>query len=394
MRGIWAAALLGVAAMCVTGGAQTDRAAQANELYLAGKRVDALPLYQDLAKSYPNEMLYQERLAGCLGAAAMQATDPAQVNALRTQERDAARRAIALGDKANYIQVMANLNPDAPVEIAPQSAGGAALQQGEKAFDRGDYQTAMASYIAAAGADPHLYEAPLYAGDTAYAQDDLATAAHWFARAIEVNQNRETAYRYWGDAILKFGNDPDAAKSKYIDAIVAEPYNKFAWQGLEQWAQIEKGVLLPPRIERPASPEIDAKNPKNITINVNPADAGNEGAFAWMAYSMKRVLFRNDEFAKDFPDEKTYRHTLKEEDEALSTVVSVLRERKIPRDKLDESQRNLLDVSDAGMLDCWILINGADEGIALDYAAYRDGHRQLLHDYIAHFVVHGGVRGQ
>ena len=109
---------------------------------------------------------------------------------------------------------------------------------------------------------------------------------------------------------------------------------------------------------------------------------------------MKRVLFRNDEFAKDFPDENNYRHSLREEDEALSTVVSVLRERKIPRDKLDESLRNLLDVSDAGMLDCWILINGADEGIAQDYAAYRDDHRQLLHDYIARFVVHGGVRGQ
>jgi hypothetical protein len=72
-------------------------------------------------------------------------------------------------------------------------------------------------------------------------------------------------------------------------------------------------------------------------------------------------------------------------------VVTVVREQKIPPDKLDESLRNLLELSDAGMLDCWILINGADQGVAQDYAAYRDAHRQLLHDYLARFVVHGGV---
>jgi hypothetical protein len=43
------------------------------------------------------------------------------------------------------------------------------------------------------------------------------------------------------------------------------------------------------------------------------------------------------------------------------------------------------------MLDCWILISGADEGIAKDYDAYRDGHRQLLHDYMERFVVHAGA---
>jgi hypothetical protein len=43
------------------------------------------------------------------------------------------------------------------------------------------------------------------------------------------------------------------------------------------------------------------------------------------------------------------------------------------------------------MLDCWILISGADDGIAKDYAAYRSGHRQLLHDYMERFVVHAGA---
>jgi hypothetical protein len=376
------------------GQAQDNEAARANALYEAGKKLDALPLYEDLAKNYPNEMLYEERLAGCLGAAAFQTNDPAQRKALLTRERDTARRAVQLGDKANYVQDMANIDPDAPDTVAQGSPAQALMDEAEKAFAAGDYQTAMAKYEAAAAADPHLYMAALYAGDAAYTQHDLPTAAKWFAKAIAIDPNRETAYRYWGDAILKYGNDPGAAKNKFIDAIVAEPYNKYSWQGLQQWAVRQKAVLNSPKIDRPAAPTVDPKNPKNITININPADAldkNNEGSFAWMTYSMKRALYRGDEFKKQFPNEQEYRHSLKEEDDALTTVVTVIREKKIPPDKLDESLRNLLEVFDAGMLDCWILINGADQGITQDYSAYRDAHRQLLHDYLARFVVHGGV---
>ena len=63
---------------CGNGGmAQDDEAARANALYQAGKRPEALPLYEDLTKAHPNEQLYFERLADCLGAEAVQLSDPA-----------------------------------------------------------------------------------------------------------------------------------------------------------------------------------------------------------------------------------------------------------------------------------------------------------------------------
>ena len=110
-----------------------------------------------------------------------------------------------------------------------------------------------------------------------------------------------------------------------------------------------------------------------------------------MAYSMKRALFHGDEFKKQFPDEKEYRHSLKEEDAALSGVAEGIKNRNVKTSDLDESLRNLVELKDAGLLDCWILISGADQGIAQDYDAYRKTHRQLLHDYLDRFVVHGGV---
>jgi len=396
MRG-WKAGVcfcLAVVSLAVSAAwAQDDEAARANALFKAGKRIDALPLYEDLARTFPKEMLYAERLADCLGAQATQLSDPAEIKAVLTRERDAAKRAVELGDTANFVQIMANLDPSAPLYGSVNGPGAALLKEAEKAFTAGDFPAAMAKYTAAAEVDPQLYEARLYAGDTAYIQKDLKTAAQWFARAIAINPNRETAYRYWGDAILKLGADPAAAKIKFIDAVVAEPYSKLAWQGLQQWAQIEKAVLLAPKIDRPAGPVVDPAKPNNITINLDPDatdDKKHPGASAWTMYSIVRATYRGDSFKKDFPGEKEYRHSLKEEDAALSLVATTVSGREIKPGRLDESLRNLVELNDSGMLDCWILVSAADTGIAQDYEAYRKEHRPLLHDYLSKFVVHGG----
>ena len=374
--------------------AQEDEAARANALFKAGKRPEALPLYENLTKAFPNEQLYFERLADCLGAESAQQSDPAEVKAVRIRMRDAAKRAIELGDSAEVIRQMANTDPDQPLYAEIHSSARELLAEAEKAYTAGDFPTAMAKYTAAAEADPKLYEAALFAGDTAFVQKDLKTAAKWFARAIAIDPDRETAYRYWGDAIMKYSGDPLSAKEKFIDAVVAEPYDRLAWQGITQWAELEKAVVLAPKIDRPAPPAVDAKKPNTINITIDPAmtdEKKHPGAASWMIYSLVRAKYHGDDFKKKFPDEKEYRHTLMEEDEALSGVVTVMKERKVNLNKLDESLRNLVELNNAGMLDCWILINGADQGIAQDYDAYRHEHRQLLHDYLERFVVHGGV---
>ncbi|MGB9406345.1 MAG: tetratricopeptide repeat protein [Terracidiphilus sp.] len=381
--------------LVVTAGfAQDDEAARANKLYSALRLTEALPLYEDLAKAHPDQSLYFMRLASCLDARAVQLSDPSEVKAVRTRERDAARRAVELGDTTEYIRLMAQIDPDQPIYANLQSSGKALLAEGDKAFGTGDFSTAMAKYTAAAEADPKLYEAALYAGDTARQQGDLKTAAQWFTRTIAIDHDRETAYRYWGDAIVTLSGNPMSAKEKFIDAIVAEPYNRLAWQGLTQWAEIEKAVILAPKIERPAAPVVDPNNPKNVTVPIDFGATGDKqhpGASAWMMYSLFRASYRGGIFQKDYPNEKEYRHSLKEEDAALAMVATDIKEKKIASEQLDDNLRNLVELNDAGMLDCWILISGADSGIAQDYAAYRKEHRQLLHDYLDRFVVHGGV---
>jgi tetratricopeptide (TPR) repeat protein len=388
----WMAGLCLCAAMAW---AQEDDAARANALWNAGKHIEALPLYEQLAKEHPEQWLYQERLAVALGNRAMQETDADKIRGLLTRAKEAAQQAVKDNSPDIFIQNTANMDVDAEVASLAVTPGSpkALFIEGEKLFSKGDYAGAMEKYSDAVTADPKMYEAALYAGDAAFANQDLTDAGMWFAKAIAIDPNRETAYRYWGDAILKLGSDPYAAKTKHIDAIVAEPYNRLSWQGIQNWARIEKAIVSAPKIVRPAGPTVDAKDPKNLNITIDSAltdDKKNPGASAWVMYSLIRAGYHGDQFNKDFPNEKEYRHTLKEESMALHAVAEGIANQKIPLDKLDESLRNIVELDKAGMLDSWILINGADQGIAQDYAAYRKDHWKLLHDYIDRFVVHGG----
>ena len=61
------------------GAAQDDEASRANALWQQGKRLDALPLYEDLYKANPSEWQYAERLAVGLSVKADHVSDPASI---------------------------------------------------------------------------------------------------------------------------------------------------------------------------------------------------------------------------------------------------------------------------------------------------------------------------
>ena len=107
-----------------------------------------------------------------------------------------------------------------------------------------------------------------------------------------------------------------------------------------------------------------------------------------MVYSTQPMMWRSTEFKKHYPNETVYRHSLAEQAESLRSVIAVVKEQKIPEDKLDPTLKSLIALDKDGMLECWILLNGADQGIAQDYAAYRATHRELLHAYMDKYVIH------
>ena len=355
---------------------------QADVYFQQHNLVAALPLYEHLTAQFPNSALYAERLASCLLSQENNTPPGPDREALRKRAKSEAERSKALGGKSNWLNLM--------LEQLNQDPTGATLTKNEKmraaeaAFAKGDYDAAIVSYKELAADDPKSYEAALFVGDMYFRKHDVKSAGEWFQKAIDINPNIETAYRYWGDALFSDG-EKDAALQKFIDAIVADPYNRRSWMGLGQWAQRTGATLKAPDLKLPPGPSATAGGKKgDVTITLNPDSLKDEdsGSAAWLMYGMERVLWSSSKFAKEYPNEKQYRHSLGEEADALNMVLESLKEQKVKDKKLDPNLRVLRDLGDAKMIEPYVLLSLADQGIAQDYAAYRDKHRDLIHGYI------------
>jgi tetratricopeptide (TPR) repeat protein len=271
------------------------------------------------------------------------------------------------------------------LSVVQRSPAAELMLKAQKQFSNGKLKKALALYEQAAEADPALYEAALFAGDTESKLKNYDEATTWFAKAIAINPDRETAYRYWGDALTHKG-ERKAARSKFVDAVIAEPYTKAPWVGLQQWANASNARLASPPITLPKQAVADEKG--NVKVTVDPSSAESPASGAWLVYSTQPMMWRSTEFKKHYPNETVYRHSLAEEAEGLRSVIAVVKEQKIPEDKLDATLKSLIALEKDGMLECWILLNGADVGIVQDYAAYRAAHCELLHAYIDKYVIH------
>ena len=65
---------------------------------------------------------------------------------------------------------------------------------------------------------------------------------------------------------------------------------------------------------------------------------------------------------------------------------SAVNERKLKEKDLDVSLANLLKLQRANLLEPFLLFAKVDEGIAQDYAAYRQANRDKLRQYLMEFV--------
>jgi tetratricopeptide (TPR) repeat protein len=363
-----------------------QEAAQADALFQSENMVAAAPLYEDLHKQQPQSNIWRERLAmSLLGFAGTQQGTEATATLERAHKL--LLDAKASGDNSDLVRVVLEKMDAAAHSTAsgPVSPGTDAFQRAERAFSSGQLADAVKLYQEAAAADPKMYEAPLYAGDAEFKQGDCVAADRFYSQAVAIDANRETAYRYWGDCLMKQG-DQKEAESKYIEAVLAQPYSQATRLNLKKWADGNHALLVSPPITLPARPTMDAKGNTNITIDAS--SLGNPASSGWLMYSMNSTVWQESKFKEHYPAETKYRHSLAEELDGLQGVLEVVKGQKIPDKKLDPTLRTLKALDADGMLECWILLDDADQGIAQDYVAYRAVHRDLLHAYIAKYDVH------
>ncbi|HEY6186905.1 MAG TPA: tetratricopeptide repeat protein [Pyrinomonadaceae bacterium] len=356
---------------------------RAFQLYEEGKHLEALPILEKLAEANPSDGPVLQELAFSLISYSATLPDKEARKKVRARARGIFVRAVNLNYNVAVLQPMiAVIPPDGgEIDFSSNKEAEAAMREGESAFAQGKHDQALAAYQRAMLIEPKLYEAPLFIADVYFLRKQWDKAGEWYAKAIAVDPNRETAYRYWSDALLKEGKMA-ASRLKAIEAIIAEPYNQRAWVGLVQWAQVNSVNLSHPRIA-PPNQEADA------TFVIDPKTlSSDDGSMNWTIYKRERAAWDERRFAREFPKEQAYRHSLLEEAQALRAVAEAaskdLKTGKIKT--LEPALASLVKLNEDGLLEAYILLARPDEGIAQDYDAYRRTNRDKLKRYLAEYV--------
>jgi len=193
----------------------------------------------------------------------------------------------------------------------------------------------------------------------------------YYQKAITIDPRRETAYRYSATPFMR-QKKFDLARDRYVEAMIAEPYNDMALRGITQWGSITSTKLGHPQVKFPAAG--DAKAP----------DKNADGAAqAWAAYKTIRAEWVKSKFVAAYPKESKYRHSLKEESEAIRGALRTAAEKKVA----DPDLQLLQKLETAGMLETYILISNPDDGIIEDYGEYLTANRPKLRQYVLEYVI-------
>lgn len=356
-------------------------------LFNGGKRLEALPLLEELAQKDPQDSEVLVALAASLVEHAATLTDAYAAAQERFRAKDLLQRAWELGNTSplaeNLRQLLQELPANGALKFSDNPAVEQAMNAGEAAFARREFDDALKFYAEALQLEPTNYSAILFTANTYDKKNDFAKASEWYERAMRIDPNVETAYRYYADMLAKQG-DMAKARSMLIQAALAEPYNKIVWREIRAWAIINNTAFNIVVVGIPLPQKSD------------PAGAGQEPAdlsSAWRAYyAVKSEWKKGARFARQFPQEGEYRHSLPEESEALAAAAKVLQKlmadqgtAKLVTD--NPSATLLLKLQEADLLESYVLFSLGDDDIAKDYNAYRAKNRDKLETYLDKFVM-------
>ncbi|MEP6848472.1 MAG: tetratricopeptide repeat protein [Acidobacteriota bacterium] len=368
-----------------TAAAQSEdelKEALVNSLVLikAGRMLEAEPYLAKLVKAEPDSAELRVLYGTVLITKSKQISDNDEAKkaaALALEQFQAAKR---LGsDQEGLDEMIKTLGGDPGTGgPAKQRKDTSAFDQAEVKFAQSNFDEALVLYKKALEADPKNYLAALYSADSLMQLKNYDEAEKYYQKAIDIDPDRETAYRYSATYLMK-QKKYDQARDRYIEAFIAEPYGGMSIRGISQWAEVTGAKLGHPKVDIPEF-KYDA-NGKPTTV-INEASL-TESSKAWLAYSLTRDAWHKEKFAKAFPKESQYRHTVQEEAEAIRRVLASAKDQKLSHPHFDILQK----LDNEGLLEAFILLAHPDEGIAADYAEYRKNNRAKLTQYFSIYVI-------
>jgi len=364
---------------------------QAMQLFDQGKRLEALPLLEELVREDPGDKEVVVALAASLVRHAATLTDQQAAGKERLRAKDLLEKSGSFSPLAqNLLQLLREMPDSGDIQFSENPAVEQAMRAGEAAFSRRDFDEAIKNYSKALELEPKNYAAVLFIGNTFHKKNDSAKAGEWYEKAIQLDPNIETAYRYYAEMLAKEG-DMAKARSMIIHAAVVEPYNRMVWRDLKAWASVNNVALDFTSVNIPDPGPGPKKDEPVFDFKLFP-ERPKGLSDAWKAYHSVRADWKGRKFKQQFPQEANYRHSLAEETEALTAAIRVLEKLRSNIDTAeqvteDQSLLLLLKLHQAGVLEPYVLFRLGDEGIAKDYSTYRDRNRDKLEEYMDKFVV-------
>ena len=368
-------------------GSDQQKRQQAVALFGQGKRLEALPLLEELAQTNPQDAELLVDLAASLVEHAVTLADRDAAAKERFRARDLLQKAWILGNGSplaeNLRQLLRDLPANGAIRFSDNPEVERVMNAGEAAFARRDFDEALTAYAKALELEPTNYSASLFTAHTYDRKNDFARASFWYERTMRLDPDVETAFRYYADMLAKQG-DMAKARDMLIQAAIAEPYNKIVWREIRAWALINNTAFNLVYLPIP----LVAKESIETAASGQPPQL----ASAWRAYHAVVADWRKGrKFAKQFPQEP-YRHSLPEESEALTAAAKVLQTLRQDQASADLVTGNtvaalLLKLDDAGLIEAYVLFSLGDDGIVRDYKAYRAANRSKLQEYMDKFVM-------
>lgn len=353
-------------------------------LYQQERYAEALPYMQILVEAAPDSPEIRFAYGRCLLGTSKQVSNVEEAQKLSAKALDEFVKAKALGSKNpdldGFIRLLSGKAVASSTSPAYSSNKEAdkLMVEGENYFAQSKYDDAIKKFEKALALDPKIYQAAVSGGDSYVAKSDWANAEKWYQRGIAIDPTRETAYRYSATPFMR-QNKHDLALERYIEAFITEPYNNMARRGIAQWADVTGAKLGHPKLDIPKV-SFDANGK---LASDSPKDVNEPTASHWAPYIATRESWRKEKFAKAFPKESEYRHSVQEEAEALRSVIKASE-----TSKATDPQLKVLAKLDAeGLIEAFVLMALADKGIAADHPEFLKNNRPKLRQYVSNYVI-------
>lgn len=380
--------LLFLASHTITAQSDDDKAREiivkALTLYQQQRYAEALPYMEILVEAMADSAEFRFAYGMCLLGKSKQISNTEEAKQLSAKALVQFQKAKELGSTNpqtdTFIAILSGkaVSSAASPAYSTNKDADKLMVEGENYFAQSKYDEAIKKFEKALSIDPKIYQAAVSGGDCYTARGDWGNAEKWYQKAIAIDPNRETAYRYSATPLMK-QDKYDLARERYIEAFITEPYNNMARRGITQWADVTGARLGHPKLDIPKL----SFDPNGKAITDPVIDTSDAAARPWTAYVATRESWRKDKFAKTFPKETEYRHSMQEEAEALRSVIKAAENAKTT----NANVQLLAKMESEGVLEAFILMALPDKGIATDHPEFLKNNRAKLRQYVAGYVI-------